>query len=89
MRRILDLYDRPSAGGRVVCIDEFGPLNLQPRLDCNQLSFGCVLVLGEQPPGEPQVHHCRDDADRAADEVQGGADDLDDFHVDSPSCPPG
>ncbi|MFG1886238.1 IS630 family transposase [Micromonospora sp. NPDC049102] len=31
MRRILDLYDHPPAGGRVVCIDEFGPLNLQPR----------------------------------------------------------
>jgi hypothetical protein len=31
MRRILDLYDHPPAGGRVVCVDEFGPLNLQPR----------------------------------------------------------
>ncbi|PWK27219.1 hypothetical protein BC793_1561, partial [Actinoplanes xinjiangensis] len=31
MRRILDLYDYPPAGGRVVCVDEFGPLNLQPR----------------------------------------------------------
>jgi hypothetical protein len=26
-----DLYDHPPAGGRVVCADEFGPLNLQPR----------------------------------------------------------
>ncbi|WP_436799056.1 hypothetical protein [Micromonospora fulviviridis] len=31
MRRILDLYDHPPADGRVICIDEFGPLNLQPR----------------------------------------------------------
>uniref|UniRef100_UPI000E284AA5 IS630 family transposase n=1 Tax=Kutzneria buriramensis TaxID=1045776 RepID=UPI000E284AA5 len=31
MHRILDLYDRPPDDGRVVCVDEFGPLNLQPR----------------------------------------------------------
>ncbi len=31
MRRVLDLYDSPPADGRVVCVDEFGPLNLQPR----------------------------------------------------------
>ncbi|MFG3700837.1 IS630 family transposase [Micromonospora sp. NPDC047620] len=31
MRRILDLYDHPPAHGRVICVDEFGPLNLQPR----------------------------------------------------------
>jgi transposase len=31
MRRILALYDRPPADGRVICVDEFGPLNLQPR----------------------------------------------------------
>ena len=31
MRRVLDLYDHPPAGGRVVCVDEFGPLNLLPR----------------------------------------------------------
>jgi transposase len=36
MSRILDLYDRSAAGqlpdgGRVICVDEFGPLNLQPR----------------------------------------------------------
>lgn len=28
--RVLDLYDRPPADGRVICVDEFGPLNLQP-----------------------------------------------------------
>ena len=36
MDRILELYDRSAAGtipdgGRVICVDEFGPLNLQPR----------------------------------------------------------
>jgi transposase len=31
MRRVLDLYDHLPADGRVVCADEFGPLNLQPR----------------------------------------------------------
>lgn len=36
MTRILDLYDRSAVGqipdgGRVICVDEFGPLNLQPR----------------------------------------------------------
>jgi transposase len=30
--RILDLYAHPPAGARVLCLDEFGPLNLQPRL---------------------------------------------------------
>jgi hypothetical protein len=30
--RILDLYDYPPADGRVICVDEFAPLNLQPRL---------------------------------------------------------
>jgi transposase len=29
--RILALYDRPPGDGRVICIDEFGPLNLMPR----------------------------------------------------------
>lgn len=31
MLRVLDLYDHPPADGRVICVDEFGPLNLQPR----------------------------------------------------------
>ncbi|NQE72421.1 hypothetical protein NG2371_06906 [Nocardia gamkensis] len=31
MNRVLDLYDNPPADGRVICVDEFGPLNLQPR----------------------------------------------------------
>ena len=31
MARVLDLYDHPPVDGRVICADEFGPLNLQPR----------------------------------------------------------
>jgi transposase len=30
--RILDLYANPPEGSRLLCLDEFGPLNLQPRL---------------------------------------------------------
>jgi hypothetical protein len=31
MTRILALYDWAPQDGRVICVDEFGPLNLQPR----------------------------------------------------------
>ncbi|MDO0930227.1 hypothetical protein QQY66_00270 [Streptomyces sp. DG2A-72] len=31
MQRVLAMYDGPPADGRVICVDEFGPLNLQPR----------------------------------------------------------
>ena len=31
MHRVLVLYDTPPADGRVICVDEFGPLNLMPR----------------------------------------------------------
>lgn len=31
MQRVLQLYDHPPADGRVICLDEFGPLNLMPR----------------------------------------------------------
>ncbi|MDP9841165.1 transposase [Streptosporangium lutulentum] len=31
MRRVLKLYDSPPADGRVICVDELGPLNLLPR----------------------------------------------------------
>ncbi|WSE01420.1 hypothetical protein OG758_09250 [Streptomyces sp. NBC_01474] len=31
MHRILALYVTPPADGRVICVDEFGPLNLMPR----------------------------------------------------------
>jgi hypothetical protein len=31
MHRVLTLHDSPPADGRVICVDEFGPLNLMPR----------------------------------------------------------
>ncbi|MFD6866295.1 IS630 family transposase [Streptomyces diastaticus] len=31
MHRVLALYDTPPTDGRVICVDEFGPLNLMPR----------------------------------------------------------
>jgi hypothetical protein len=31
MHRVLALYDTPPTDGRVICVDEFGPLNLQLR----------------------------------------------------------
>jgi transposase len=31
LQRILDLYHHAPHGGRVICVDEFGPLNLMPR----------------------------------------------------------
>ncbi|ROO83048.1 transposase [Actinocorallia herbida] len=31
MHAVLTLYDTPPEGGRVICVDEFGPLNLMPR----------------------------------------------------------
>ncbi|MGW4408653.1 IS630 family transposase [Nonomuraea sp. NPDC004702] len=31
MQRVLELYDHPPAGGRVIRVDEFGPLNLMLR----------------------------------------------------------
>ncbi|MEU7108126.1 IS630 family transposase [Streptomyces sp. NPDC046215] len=31
MHRVLALHDTPPADGRVICVDEFGPLNLMPR----------------------------------------------------------
>ena len=31
MHRVLELYDHPPADGRVICTDEFGPLDLEPR----------------------------------------------------------
>ncbi|MFE5686774.1 hypothetical protein [Streptomyces sp. NPDC056512] len=31
MHCVLALYDTPPADRRVICVDEFGPLNLMPR----------------------------------------------------------
>ncbi|GAA3434866.1 IS630 family transposase [Kutzneria kofuensis] len=43
--RILDLYDHPPADGRVICVDEFGPLNLQPRPGRGWFPVGCPARL--------------------------------------------
>ncbi|WP_414941744.1 hypothetical protein [Amycolatopsis sp. cmx-11-51] len=52
MHRILDLYDHPPDDGRVICVDEFGPLNLMPR-NRQGLASGRVTaaIAGDlQPP---------------------------------------
>jgi transposase len=41
-RAIRRLYKRPPKGGRVICLDEFGPLNLQPRHGLCQTRGGKV-----------------------------------------------
>ena len=41
-RAIRRLYKRPPKGGRVICVDEFGPLNLQPRHGVCQARNGKV-----------------------------------------------
>jgi transposase len=41
-RAIRRLYKRPPTGGRVICVDEFGPLNLQPRPGLCQIRGGKV-----------------------------------------------
>jgi hypothetical protein len=45
MRRVLNLYDHPPADGRVICADEFGPLNLQPRPGRAWCPAGCPARL--------------------------------------------
>ncbi|TCP53588.1 homeodomain-containing protein [Tamaricihabitans halophyticus] len=46
MHRILTLYDHPPGDGRVICVDEFGPLNLQPR----------PQLVRYRPPGPAASH---------------------------------
>jgi hypothetical protein len=41
-RAIRRLYKRPPKNGRVICVDEFGPLNLQPRHGICQARAGKV-----------------------------------------------
>ncbi|WP_345341477.1 hypothetical protein [Rhodococcus olei] len=51
MQAILDLYDRPPADGRVICVDEFGPLNLQPRKGkCWRPATHPAPTAGHLPP---------------------------------------
>jgi transposase len=45
MALILGLYDYPPADGRVICVDEFGPLNLQPRPGRGWFPRGCPARL--------------------------------------------
>jgi transposase len=45
MTRVLDLYDHPPVDGRVICADEFGPLNLQPRPGRGWFSTGRPVRL--------------------------------------------
>lgn len=40
MSRVLDLYDNPPEDGRVICVDEFGPLNLLSRADRRWFAAG-------------------------------------------------
>jgi transposase len=42
-RTIRRLYKRPPKSGRVICVDEFGPLNLQPRHGLCQTRGGKVI----------------------------------------------
>jgi transposase len=51
MHRVLELYDRPPADGRVICADEFGPLNLQPRLAPSRPSRPAAGHLPAHPRG--------------------------------------
>jgi len=43
-RRIRRLYAGRPPGGRRICVDEFGPLNLQPRHGCCWAKAGCKRV---------------------------------------------
>ncbi|MFI6792031.1 transposase [Nonomuraea sp. NPDC050383] len=53
MQRVLELYDHPPAGGRVICVDEFGPLNLMPRKGKRWREFLSFLkTLRRRWPGE-------------------------------------
>lgn len=73
--RILDLYANPPAGSRVICLDEFGPLNLQPRLGhgwhpmkrparlratFNRLSGVRHLLAAYDPSDGTMIGHLRD-----------------------------
>ncbi|WP_413755871.1 hypothetical protein [Streptomyces sp. MMBL 11-3] len=51
MHRVPALYDTAPAGGRVICVDEFGPLDLQPR-----------QARARRPGGKP--HRLRATCDR-------------------------
>jgi hypothetical protein len=60
MRRVLELYDHPPADGRVICADEFGPLNPaappRPRLAPRRPSRPAA---GHLPPHRRGPAHAR------------------------------
>lgn len=61
--RVLDLYDHPPADGRVVCVDEFGSLNLAtspwPRLVSDQVSGAAACDLHPHVGGAAHVRRAR------------------------------
>src|SRR5215510_3429086 len=59
MHRVLDLYDHPPAGGRVICADEFGPLNLQPRPGRGWRPAGHPARLRDLPSHRRGAAHAR------------------------------
>lgn len=52
-RAVRRLYTKPPKGGRVLCIDEFGPLNLQPR------AGACVAGAGKRVQRHRATYHRR------------------------------
>lgn len=52
-RRIRRLYRRRPAGGRRICVDEFGPLNLQPR------KGQCLAKKGTKGPDRQRATYNR------------------------------
>ncbi|MEU4323358.1 hypothetical protein AB0F85_13475 [Nocardia fluminea] len=53
MSRVLDLYDNPPDDGRVICVDEFGPLNLLPRAGRGWFAAGRPKRLRATYPTHP------------------------------------
>jgi len=52
-RRIRRLYKNPPPDGRVICVDEFGPLNLQPR------GGRCLIGPGKHVERHRATYHRR------------------------------
>ncbi len=50
-RAVRRLYKRPPLDGRVICVDEFGPLNLQPR------SGTCLVGPGKRVERHRATYH--------------------------------
>jgi len=50
-RAVRRLYKHPPSNGRVICVDEFGPLNLQPR------GGGCLVGSGKRVERHRATYH--------------------------------